>query len=57
MSFFDAVIILLPLAAGGWASWWVPRWAGQHPRSPARPDEWTADGLPSRPYRDLHRLP
>jgi hypothetical protein len=60
MNIFELLVTATPFAAGAWAAWALPRWAGERPagrrpESPETPD-WTADDLPSRPYRDLSRI-
>lgn len=53
----EILVLSLPFAAGAWAAWALPRWAGESPR-PAGPPEsdWSVDGLPSRPYAALERI-
>jgi hypothetical protein len=57
MTIIEIAITALPFAAGAWAAWALPRWAGEG-RSTATPEtsDWTYEGLPSRPYRDLRRV-
>lgn len=58
MNIIEITVTLLPFAAAGWAAWALPRWAGEGSRrAPSGQDrDWTYEGLPSRPYRDLHRI-
>ena len=58
MNSLEILLTALPFVAGGWAAWALPRWAGEgrtRSTSPASQD-WSVDGLPSRPYRDLDRV-
>ncbi|MFZ5869413.1 MAG: hypothetical protein ACOYXW_02615 [Actinomycetota bacterium] len=55
----DIVITAIPFAVGGWAAWYLPRWAGEdrsRGSSTTEPEDWTPATPPSRPYRDLHRV-
>lgn len=58
MNIIEIAVTALPFAAGAWAAWALPRWAGLGtPRPPAPPSrDWTYEDLPSRPYRDLDRV-
>ena len=58
MTLLETLLSLLPLAVGGWAVWSLPRWTGEAYRHPAGPEsaDWTADGLPSRPFGDLRHV-
>jgi hypothetical protein len=58
MNLIDILVTAVPFAAGGWAAWYLPRWAGERTpraRGPER-DDWSVGGLPSRPYRDLSHV-
>lgn len=58
----DILVTAAPFAAGAWAAWALPRWAGETTRRPAPSgdwspaDDWAPSDLPSRPYRDLSRI-
>jgi hypothetical protein len=58
MDLIDAIVTAIPFAAGAWAAWYLPRWAGEGYRRPSGPEteDWSAGDLPSRPYRDLTRV-
>ena len=58
MNIIEIAVTLLPFAAGGWAAWALPRWAGEGTARAGSGEEqdWSHEGLPSRPYRDLRRV-
>jgi hypothetical protein len=58
MEFIDAIVTVIPLAAGAWAAWKLPHWTGEGYRRPTGPEtaDWSAGSLPSRSYRDLTRV-
>lgn len=57
MNILEVVVTLLPFAAGAWAARALPRWAGEGATRPGpQEQDWSYEGLPSRPYRDLHRV-
>jgi hypothetical protein len=58
MTGIETLATLLSLAAGGWAAWSLPRWTGEGYRHQSGPEsgDWTADGLPSRPFGDLRSV-
>lgn len=52
------ILLLAPLAAGAWAAWWLPRWAGEgRPGRGIQHTDWSVANLPSEPYARLPRLP
>lgn len=54
----DIVVTAVPFTIGGWAAWYLPRWAGEgrSSTSAVEPEDWTPATPPSRPYRDLRRV-
>jgi len=55
----DILVTATPFAAGAWAAWALPRWAGEGNRrsGDAGPLEWSdPQRLPSQPYRGLRKV-
>lgn len=56
MNTLEALVMILPIAAGGWAAWALPRWAGEHRTGEKPGTDWGSPTVPSQPYADLRRV-